>query len=90
MKVHEVVEKEPESPTPKKRRGASFKDVNKDAETPIAKEPEKKETVVVGKKFWTENDESMRLTKQGPSYDILMSQTTNKHSKRTYAKMIEL
>ena len=42
-----------------------------------------------GKQFWTENDETMRLTKTGMNYDQHMSNTLNKHSKRTYNTMIQ-
>ena len=41
------------------------------------------------RQYWTENDPSMKMTQSGKDYEELMMSTKHKHSKRTYARLIE-
>jgi len=81
--VHNIEEKPSEKDLNKRKK--SKISLSKEGESNLALPDVKRTTVerldtetsvLGGKKYWTENDDSMRLTKTGMNYDIYMAKTS--------------
>ena len=73
-----------------KRENSKEKSKEKSKEEEKGKDDTMKKdaSAYISKVFFTENDPSMRLTKRGGKFDESMYKLKNKHSKRTYLRML--